>query len=71
MNECMGCGGRMIRHWPHGYCGACFRSHDHWTEQQHEEALRACMALMDPRLRSLPFFIPLGPKKPTYDEELS
>lgn len=71
MKQCPCCGGPIVRYWPFEECGACKREDLTLSEEEHERVLRACLKVLDPRLRSQPFFVPLPPKKPAYDEELS
>lgn len=71
MNCCACCGTRLVRQWFLLNCGACLRDAGVWTEAVYEEELQLCRGRMDHRLRSLPFFVPLVPKRPTLEEELS
>lgn len=71
MRRCSCCGSALVRVWLFEKCGACYRAADEWDEQQHEDVLKACMSVLDPRHRSLPFFTPVAEKKRRNEDELS
>lgn len=69
--KCSCCGSPLVRVWLFEKCGPCLRESGEWSEERHEEELKACARQMDPRLRSLPFFVPVPLRKRPKEDLLS